>query len=357
MSQQEEYKKLLEQIEGLEKRNHQYFLELETLKKKVSELSNDSNFNEVSNTTEENTVIIEKATSDDLEKEKEAILKKEVEELYAELIPKKEGKSKNIEEVKKPRTPSELEKFIGENLINKIGIAILIIGVVIGVKYSIDNNLISPVTRITLGYLAGALLLFFGTKLKKKYLNFSAVLVGGALASFYFVTYSAYSFYDLFPQAMAFGFMVILTVFSVFSAIKYDKPIIAYLGLVGAYAIPFLLSDGSGRVWILLTYIALVNTGVLVISFKKYWKKLLILSYLFTWLIFTSWMFIDFKERHFDLGLTFLLIFYLQFYVSIVAYRIRNSQRFNEFDVALLLSNSFCWLWTRLLSDSINRCQ
>ena len=50
---------------------------------------------------------------------------------------------------------NELEKFIGENLINKIGIAILIIGVAIGAKYSIENDLISPLTRIILGYLLG----------------------------------------------------------------------------------------------------------------------------------------------------------------------------------------------------------
>lgn len=47
------------------------------------------------------------------------------------------------------------EKLIGENLINKLGIAITIIGVAIGAKYSIDNNLINPLTRIILGYLMG----------------------------------------------------------------------------------------------------------------------------------------------------------------------------------------------------------
>jgi len=47
---------------------------------------------------------------------------------------------------------AEIEKFIGENLINKVGIAVLIIGVGIGVKYAIDNDLISPLVRIISGY-------------------------------------------------------------------------------------------------------------------------------------------------------------------------------------------------------------
>jgi len=49
---------------------------------------------------------------------------------------------------KPSKSKSDLEKFIGENLINKIGIAITVIGVSIGAKYSIENDLISPLTRI-----------------------------------------------------------------------------------------------------------------------------------------------------------------------------------------------------------------
>ena len=59
--------------------------------------------------------------------------------------------------------------YIGENLINKVGIIITIIGVAIGSKYSIDNELISPLTRIILGYIAGIVLLGFSFKLKGKY--------------------------------------------------------------------------------------------------------------------------------------------------------------------------------------------
>ena len=64
---------------------------------------------------------------------------------------------------------SNLEKFIGENLINKMGVIIIIIGVAIGAKYSIEHDLISPLTRVILGYLVGLGLLGFGMKLKKKY--------------------------------------------------------------------------------------------------------------------------------------------------------------------------------------------
>ena len=53
---------------------------------------------------------------------------------------------------KSSRGKFDIEKFIGENIISKIGIAIIVIGVAIGTKYSIENDLISPLTRIILGY-------------------------------------------------------------------------------------------------------------------------------------------------------------------------------------------------------------
>tara|TARA_R110000744_G_scaffold96896_2_gene187243 strand:+ start:10952 stop:11722 length:771 start_codon:yes stop_codon:yes gene_type:complete len=141
-----------------------------------------------------------------------------------------------------PKRKSNLEKFIGENLINKIGILITVIGVVIGAKYSIENNLISPLTRIILGYLVGLGLIGFGFKLKAKYENYSAVLVSGALAILYFITFAAYDLYGLFPQLMAFGIMLLCTVFGVVSALSYNKQVIAHIGLIGAYAVPFLLA-------------------------------------------------------------------------------------------------------------------
>ncbi|MCZ6913440.1 MAG: DUF2339 domain-containing protein, partial [Rickettsia endosymbiont of Ixodes persulcatus] len=129
---------------------------------------------------------------------------------------------------------SDFEKFIGENLINKIGILILIIGVAIGAKYAIDHDMVSPLTRIVLGYGVAIGLMVFAIKLKAKYESFSAVLLSGAIAIMYFITYAAYDFYSLIPQFLAFVLMVIFTSFTVVAAIKYNKQVIAHIGLVGA---------------------------------------------------------------------------------------------------------------------------
>lgn len=257
-------------------------------------------------------------------------------------------------ETTKRKGKSNLEKFIGENLINKIGIAILVIGIAIGAKYSIENNLISPLTRIILGYLAGLGLIGFGIKLKAKYESYSAVLVSGALAILYFITFAAYSFYDLFPQLMAFGLMLIFTIFGVVAALNYNKQIIAHIGLVGAYAVPFLLSNDSGNVMALFTYMAIINIGILSIAFKKHWKPLYYAAFIFTWLIYGAFSVFSYDtEKHFDTALIFLCIFFVQFYGIFLAYKLKANEEFKKSDVSMLLLNSFIFfgLGYNLLSD------
>jgi len=238
--------------------------------------------------------------------------------------------------------PSNWEKFIGENLINKIGVLILIIGVGIGAKYAIDNELISPLTRIILGYAVGLGLLGFALKLKAKFESFSAVLLSGSMAIMYFITFLAYSLYGLMPQSLAFIVMVIFTIFTVFASLKYNQQVIAIIGLVGAYSVPFLLSDGSGKVLILFTYMAIINIGILVIAFKKYWRMLNIISFAATWIIFSSWFFMSFNSSlHFQTALVFLFIYFGIFYTAFLSYKLIKNENYEAKDIFSVLSNSF----------------
>jgi len=265
-----------------------------------------------------------------------------------------ESRNKKNTERDVPKSPSHvytpspkkantnLEKFIGENLINKVGIAITIIGVSIGAKYSIDHDLISPVARIILGYIVGLSLLGFGIKLKSKYENYSAVLVSGAITIMYFMTYLAYSLYGIIPQTPSFLLMVLFTVFAVFAATKYNQQVIAHIGLVGAYAVPFLLSDENGNVTVLYSYMAIINIGILVISFLKYWKPLYYSSFILSWLIFlTSYQTGIRNIGSIDTTLMFLIVFFLIFYSSFTAYKIKKNEKFQIQDIILLLANSF----------------
>ncbi|MDY8137797.1 DUF2339 domain-containing protein [Aquimarina sp. 2201CG5-10] len=335
---QDQINHLLEKLDALLKKQQDFSTEIKNLKEEIYTLKASEKDPVV--TDEKN----EKGTLDSVVQE--TALEEETNQTIEEqVLPiKQEAISPNTPSVikKKDKTRSNLEKFIGENLINKIGIIITIIGVAIGAKYSIERDLISPLTRIILGYLAGVGLLLVGMKLKKKYHSYSAVLVSGAMTILYFITFLAYNLYDLIPQVFAFGLMVVFTIFTVVAAIHYNKQIIAHIGLVGAYAVPFLLSDGSGNFVILFSYMAIINVGVLIIAMLKYWKSLYISSFILTWLIYFSWYAFEYStEEHFTGAFVFLIIFFVTFYLMFLMYKLKRKEKFDIGDLILQLSNSF----------------
>lgn len=256
--------------------------------------------------------------------------------------PKPQTKVEPIKTAVNSSSNSSLEKYIGQNLIPVIGIIITVIGVGIGAKYAIDHKLVSPLTRIILGYVMASGLLFFALKLKVKYKQFSAILLSGSMAIFYFITFFAYSFYALFPVQVAFVAMLVITAATVYASIKYNLIIISHIGLVGAYAVPFLLSDGSGRVGIFFSYISIINIGILAVSFFRNWKSLYYVSFGLTWFIFLLWFATGFNDvKHFKLAMIFVTVFFLIFHATNLAYKLVKKEIFDELNVMMVLLNSF----------------
>ncbi len=337
--------KLLEKLSELLKRQESFQEEIEALKREIRILASRGPEPAIGELTDNETVVVSPVeikeepspvTEEVVQKKEEPVSVKDETSLWKEAV-----KSTDSRTGKGSDFRTNLEKFIGENLINKIGIVILVIGVGIGAKYAIDHDLISPWTRIILGYILGLGLLGFAIRLKKEYKDFSAVLLSGSMAIMYFITFAAFSFYALIPLVLTFSLMVLFTVFTVAAAVYYDRQVIAHIGLVGAYAVPFLLSDGSGKVVILFSYMAIINAGILVIAFRKYWKPLYYSAFLLSWLIFITWYVQKYENgAYFGLAWIFISIFFLTFYVIILAYKLLRKEKFRIDDIILLLANS-----------------
>ncbi len=337
-------------LEDLFRRQEHFSSEMNALRSRISELRDLIRAEEIA----EKTVVEEAAPVAVIEVVEEIIVEAPVIEQIPAPVPEERPLPQiqpqvQQEAARKPEpviTPenagSGLERYIGQNLIPVIGIIITVIGVGIGAKYAIDHQLITPLTRILLGYLMGAGLLFFSLRLKNKYREFSAVLLSGSMAIFYFITFFAYSFYALIPLPVTFVLMVVITGATVYSAIKYDLPVIAHIGLVGAYAVPFLLSDGSGRIGIFFSYMAIINIGILIVSFFRNWKSLHYVAFGLTWFIYIVWFINQYQDgKHFMLSMIFLAAFFVIFYAMDLAQKLIKKEEFNEVDGMIILFNSF----------------
>lgn len=212
------------------------------------------------------------------------------------------------------------EQFIGEQLLSKIGIAIVLIGVGIGAKYAIDHNLIGEVGRVFSGFAIALVLGLFAFYFREKYRSFSAVLASGSIAVAYFMTYAAYGFYQLIPSSVAFGGLLILVLIAVFLAMYYNMAIIAHLGLLGAYILPPLVSDGSKHISYYLLYMLIINIGMLFISIARKWPTIQYPVIVWTGFIFLFWFNTDFSYKTSDpsIAAPYLLAFFALFVFGIV---------------------------------------
>jgi uncharacterized membrane protein len=237
----------------------------------------------------------------------------------------------------------DLEKFIGENLISKIGIAILVLAIGYFVKYAIDQDWIGPVGRVSIGIFAGAVLIGIAHKLRNAYRAFSSVLAGGGLAVFYFTITLAFHQFQLFNQTTAFIIMIVITIFAVVLALLYDKQELAVIALLGGFLAPFLVSTGQGNYKVLFIYLIVLNSGLLAIAYNKAWRLLNLLSFIFTTILFGTWLInLEYNEPAITYrnGFIFAAIFYLLFFVINIAHNVREKKKFIASDFGILLANT-----------------
>lgn len=244
----------------------------------------------------------------------------------------------------KPET--DLEKFIGENLLSKIGIAVLVLGISFFVKYAIDQNWIKEAGRVIIGLIAGGILIGIAHRIRNSYRSFSSVLMGGGLTVFYFTIAFAFHQYHLISQAAGFIIMVIITAFAVLLSLYYDRLELAILASIGGFITPFLVSTGQENYIALFTYLCILNAGLMVLAWFKRWPTINIIALFFTTIIYGSWLI---KKMWFDSpevapykdAMLFGTLFYVQFVAMNIVNNIREKKFFNAFDFMIVLSINF----------------
>lgn len=242
-----------------------------------------------------------------------------------------------------PKSREGLEDFIGGNLLNKIGIGILIIGIGIFVKYAIDQDWIGAVGRVMVGLVSGSILMGVAHRMRKSYKAFSSVLLGGGIAVLYFSVAIAFHQYALLSQGAAFALMCGITAAAVFFSLAYNRQEIAVLALLGAFATPFMVSKGEGNYVVLFSYVLLVNVGMLVLAWFRDWRIVRMLGYGLTLLLFGGWVVRE-SATHAGVvpagALVFATLFFITFFMTTLAYRVRKQQMADAFTYISLLSNS-----------------
>jgi uncharacterized membrane protein len=206
--------------------------------------------------------------------------------------------------------------LFGGNLVAKLGLLILFIGVSFLLKYTAARVSVPIEFRLAGIVLADIALLAWAWRIRLSRPSISLPVQGAALAVLMLVTFGAFRLYHLIPGGLAFALLLVLTVFTCVLAVLQDAMWLAIFGIVGGFATPILASSGGGSHIGLFTYYAVLNAGVLALALQRSWRLLNLLGFAFTFVIGTAWGVLRYAPENYLSVQLFLLLFFV-FYVSI----------------------------------------
>ncbi len=217
-----------------------------------------------------------------------------------------------------PDTPEvDLESRIGSHWLNRIGIAAVLIGVSYFLKFAFDNNWIGPVGRVSIGLLAGIAVVVWSERFRSHgYKVFSYSLKAVGIGVLYLSLWAAFHVYALIPSGAAFVAMLAVTACTAAMAIAQDAPILAAFALTGGFTTPLLLSTGQNRELQLFSYVTLLDFAAVVMVARKPWRRLLVLSYVGTLLLYIGWYSEFYERSQIRWTLAFATLFFAIFAVA-----------------------------------------
>lgn len=235
------------------------------------------------------------------------------------------------------------EDFVGSKVTNFIGMAILVCGLGLFVKYAIDKAWINEIGRVLIGLAVSGLFIVFAHFTRNKFRQFSSLILGGAMALQYYIFAIAYFQHGLFGQSLTFWFMVAVTLFSIGFAIMYKEQDLTFIIVVAGFTSPFWVGLDNIQYTTLFSYLLIINVGVIILSFFRKWVFVNITTYAFTLFYNGYWIVMHFTAgKYMPLGtsLFYMWLFYFTIIAIVLIYNIRKNHKFIPFEYTMIISTS-----------------
>ena len=165
------------------------------------------------------------------------------------------------------------------NWLTWVGAIALAFGGIFLARYSLEAGLLSETMRLTLGAVFGVSLIVAAEYLHRKGVVFEgfnnyipAALASGGFISCFALTLLAYTHYALLAPLPAFAILTLVSLAASWMALRFG-PLLAAIGIIGAYSVPVWVNTGSNDFVGLLTYVGFVSVSASLVAHyvKRQW--------------------------------------------------------------------------------------
>ncbi len=194
---------------------------------------------------------------------------------------------------KEKKKPFYTEENIGIKLFTGIGVLALVLSVVLFLKYAIDSEIIGHLSRIVLGVILGALLVFIGDYFLKKerYIYWGSLVSSGGFAISYFSIFSSYYFQEYREvigtnKELTIFLLGIVIFLSILFSFKKNSPAMAGAFFALGYITSFIVTEIDAT---LILYTLILSIGAVFVSSYKRWHIPAIIGVFFSYYAYIAW--------------------------------------------------------------------
>ena len=182
------------------------------------------------------------------------------------------------EQLEKIKKQNNFEQLLGLNVINKLGILLLIFG---GISLGSVNytKITDPVKSILLALLAVGLLVVGEYLNGKNRSIFSMGITSGAIALMHTTTAISYFGFEILSVYPAITLVIFVTIIAFILAKRYDSEVIAIFANIGGFLPLFAIFENPNMFIPAMIYFSVLSIFVIGYSTQKYWKVATAISY------------------------------------------------------------------------------
>jgi uncharacterized membrane protein len=148
------------------------------------------------------------------------------------------------------------------------------------------------------------------------YRSFSYSLKAVGIGVLYLSLWASFQVYHLMPSGVVFLCMLVVTASTCAMALSQDAEILAVFAITGGFSTPLLLSTGVNREIALFSYLVLLDLGILALVIFKPWRRLLLLGFIGTLLLYVGWYAEFYNRSQLQATLIFATIFFAIFAIA-----------------------------------------
>lgn len=267
-----------------------------------------------------------------------------VEQPISDLTPEevqriKEETERNIQDA---NSGSAFITWLQTDWLMKLGGLLVVLGMAWFLSYAFAENWIGPMGRISIGFIAGALVLVLGRYRMNTFLSQGGILMFIGALSIILTTWAGRELYDFFTPASALVIMFLTASVLGITSVHFKRPQLAYANvLLGAVA-PLLTASPDPSLSGLFTYLLVLSLGSVWVASITGWRQIIFLSLGTVSLYSIPFLWDSYGN---DQGLMFAFVFSaLFFFVSILGMRL--VQKTSLYDVlTAVLTGLFLLAW------------